>query len=80
MNLTGPPSLELMMLMDLPEIQIGCTDNGSVDLTTLEVPTSDVNRYKAAGASGVDRHAWSFNIEKMADSVAEDCASDSNSD
>jgi hypothetical protein len=66
--------------MDLPKIQIGCSDNSSVYLTTLEVPASDVNRNKTARASCVNRHAWSFDIEEVADSIAENRTSDPHSD
>ena len=66
--------------MNLPKIQIGCSDDGSVYLPTLEVSASDVNRNKAAGASRVNGHAWPFNVEEVTDSVAQYRASDSDCD
>ena len=73
-------SVQIAPTIDLPEIHIGCSDNGSAYLPTLEVPASDVNGNKTARAGRVNRHAWSFDIEEMADSVAKDGASDSHSD
>ena len=62
--------------MNLPEIKIGCSDNSSIYLPTLEVPASDIDRNKTARAGCINCHTRSFDIEEVTDPIAKDRASD----
>jgi hypothetical protein len=60
------------------EIEVACGDYGSIDLTSVQVPARHIKSDKTSGASRIDCHTWTFDVEEMTQPVRQNRTANTN--